>query len=319
VPDPRPIDLTAALLLATAALALSAAAGAAFLLLTVVAGSGQDAVTLDGAWTAAGAALATVALLIALTRASVRAAALAAAAAFSAAWPLCGIPLAGALIAMPAIALVVRWGARPAPLPHAAPIAALCATLALVSLGIAAAPHAGEAAGGATSRVDGADARGADAGSAAERADAGVAGRGDARGSDSGGADPGAATDARGGLGGERAVRAAVVAYYRALDRRHFERAWRALSPAVRDSFGGFATWRAGFARTLSSTPRDLRVDVAGDTATVTHRLEARDRATCGVAVQRFHVAWRLVRTGAGWRATTLRGTAGEAPVVPVC
>jgi hypothetical protein len=102
-----------------------------------------------------------------------------------------------------------------------------------------------------------------------------------------------------------------VVAYYRALDRRAFGEAWRALAPAVRAGFGGFATWRAGFAQTRSSTPRALQVSVRGRTATVTHRLEARDRAECGIAVQHYTMRWQLERTSAGWRAVALSGTGG--------
>ena len=86
-----------------------------------------------------------------------------------------------------------------------------------------------------------------------------------------------------------------VRRYYRALDRRAFPAAWRLLSPAVRARFGGFEHWRAGFATTLSSRPAAIRVHGAA----VELQLVARDRAACGVLVQRFAVRWELRRSRA--------------------
>jgi hypothetical protein len=95
-----------------------------------------------------------------------------------------------------------------------------------------------------------------------------------------------------------------VRSYYAALDSRRFANAWRMLTPPVQAAFGGFATWRKGFSRTVSSTPGAIRVTAAGGGATVGLTLRAGDRGACGKTVERrFAVTWRLVRTEAGWRA----------------
>jgi hypothetical protein len=95
-----------------------------------------------------------------------------------------------------------------------------------------------------------------------------------------------------------------VRSYYAALDSRRFASAWRMLTSPVQAAFGGFATWRKGFSRTVSSTPGAIRVTAAGGGATVGLTLRAGDRGACGKTVERrFAVTWRLVRTEAGWRA----------------
>jgi hypothetical protein len=93
--------------------------------------------------------------------------------------------------------------------------------------------------------------------------------------------------------------------YYAAIDARRYGVAWRMLAPAVQARFGGFATWRRGYARTVASTPGSLRVTAAPGGATVALTLRAGDRDACGKTVERrFAVTWRLARTDAGWRAT---------------
>jgi hypothetical protein len=57
-----------------------------------------------------------------------------------------------------------------------------------------------------------------------------------------------------------------------------------------------------------------LRRDASGDEAVVEHVLTARDRAPCGVLVQRFTVRWRLLRTGGAWRAIALSAQPLAAP-----
>ena len=103
--------------------------------------------------------------------------------------------------------------------------------------------------------------------------------------------------------------RAAVLAYYRALDARRFGVAWRLLSPGVRATFGGLATWRAGFATTRSSRPDGVTVVADGDRATVRHLLTAVDATPCGAAVRRFALTWTLTRApGRPWLATAVSG-----------
>jgi hypothetical protein len=280
--QPHPIPLPAALLLATAALGCAVAAACAFLLVALVLVAGHGAVALhDGAWAAwciAGAsACGTVAALIALTRTSggVRPLALGAVWALAFAWPLSGLTPA-AVAATVLTGFVVRWGTSSAPArPAGGPAAAALTVVALALLGVA--------FGGAPAAAPADAARpGAARVGAADEARAGENGAAEAR--------------PRGSSGARAASPAALVrAYYRALDRRDFKRAWRLLSPAVRTEFGGFAHWQAGFATTLSSRPTRLRV--RGDAVELL--LVARDRAACGVLVQRFAVSWRLRGTSA--------------------
>ena len=127
----------------------------------------------------------------------------------------------------------------------------------------------------------------------------------------------GAADDSGGGGDGPAAT---IRAYYRALDARRFDAAWRFLAPGVRSSFGGIDTWRAGFATTRSSRPGGLHVAGAGDRATVEHALTATDATTCGTGVRRFALTWTLLREPQGaWRATAVTGRllSGGLPVCP--
>ena len=280
--ETRAIDLTAALLVATAALCCSVVVGCAFLL---VAG---DAEIAPGDWAArcvaAAIACATVAALIALMRAAggLRPSALGVAWALAFAWPLSGIPVPAALVATLGTGLAVLWGADRAGGRDRARVAAWLAAAALGLLIVALVATGGE--------------------DAAFRPHADARATAPAR-----SASPPAAREAPLVVARPRPSPArAVRAYYRALDRRDFSRAWRALSPTVRTDFGGLERWRAGFATTLASVPSELRVTASSDEATVDHVLTARDRAQCGVLVQRFSVHWRLRRTAGAWRATAL-------------
>jgi hypothetical protein len=78
------------------------------------------------------------------------------------------------------------------------------------------------------------------------------------------------------------------------------------LGPDVQRAFGGFGPWKAGYARTMASSPADLRVTQSDGVATVALILRAGDRDACGkTVVRRFAVTWRLVRTEAGWGAAS--------------
>jgi hypothetical protein len=279
--ETRAIDVTAALLVATAALCCSIVVGCAFLLAV-----GDTAVAGEwAAWSVAAAlACANVAALIALTRAAggLRPGALGLAWALAFAWPLSGLPLPCALVATLGTGLAVLWGTDRARGRDGAPVAAV---LAAAALGLLTAAFAGAPDDGAAFQPP-----------EAARSTAG------ARPAPSHGAGGAAPPPARVVPSPARVVRG----YYRALDRREFTRAWRPLSPAVRAEFGGLERWSAGFAATLSSRPSELRVTDSGRAATVEHVLTARDRAACGVLVQRFSVRWRLRRTPSAWRATAL-------------
>jgi hypothetical protein len=302
--ETRAIDATTALLVATAALCCSVVVGCAFVLVVAAVG-GKDLPGGDepAAWCAAAAlACASVAALIALTREAggLRPGALAAAWALACAWPLSGAPVPAAAVATLATGLAVMWGADGARGRGGTLAAALlaAAALELMTIAVAAAPAERPA------YRPPAEARASTAG---EEAPSSAAADDATSGAAAGDATSSAAAEA---TSPARAVRA----YYRALDRRDFGDAWRALVPGVHESFGGFAHWRAGFATTLSSTPSALRVTVVGDGAAVAHVLTARDSADCGVLVRRFSVQWRLRRTRHGWRAVSLTAQPSDAP-----
>ena len=104
---------------------------------------------------------------------------------------------------------------------------------------------------------------------------------------------------------------AVVAAYYAALDARRFDAAWRVLGGGVRSSFGGFTAWRDGFATTVSSRPREVRVARAGRHAVVTLLLAATDRSPGGLVRRRFAVRWELAAGPAGWVASAVSATRG--------
>ena len=99
-----------------------------------------------------------------------------------------------------------------------------------------------------------------------------------------------------------------VRGYYTALDAKRFDEAWASLSPAVRKSFGGLEKWRAGYAKTLSSRPRDVAVATEGHAVTVEHVLLARDRGC--KPTRRFGVKWRLHRSSETWTVDGLTAAA---------
>ena len=293
----RAIDIPAALLVATASLCCSVVVGCAFLLAVLAVGDTDVAPRGDWAgWSVAAAlACAHVAALIALTRAAggLRPAALCAAWALAFAWPLSGVPVPGALIATLGTGLVVLWGGdRSGERPGTDAAALLAAvTLWLLTAAVLVGGPADVAAVEPERRAAAPPDRVAPAEPAETRHS------------------PAARTPVP-----VVAPVDTVRAYYRALDRRDFTRAWRTLSPTVRAGFGGFATWRAGYAATQSSRPSALRRDASGDEAVVEHVLTARDRAPCGVLVQRFTVRWRLLRAGGAWRAIALSAQPLAAP-----
>ena len=96
--------------------------------------------------------------------------------------------------------------------------------------------------------------------------------------------------------------------YYAALDEQRFDDAWGVLSPAVQHSFGSFAKWKAGYAQTTKSEPRELTTRPAGDALIVNLRLVAHEQ-NCD-ALQAFRVTWRLEQQAGGWHVAGLQGAA---------
>ena len=296
--QPRPIDLPAACLLAVAALALAVAAGCAVLLVALVGVAGRDAVALaGGGWeagcAAAAVACATVAALMALTRPAggLHPVALAAVWAAGFAWPLAGAPVPAAAAALAVTALALRLAPRTPRRRDDAPAAAALMALALGLLLVAAlgTPLRSVQAIAAPSTSIDANVPDGETFATLDR--------------------PGPREARRQVAARVPGPAATVRAYYRALNAREFDRAAAHLSPGVLAAFGGAATWRDGFATTVASTPGDVEAATDGRSATVRLVLTATDRADCGIATQRFAIAWTLERTGAGWRATDVSGT----------
>ena len=245
MPRTRPIELPVALLLATAAFAFSVAGACAVLLAGLVVLAGHAEVVLRAGWptwcAAAALGCANAAGLLALTRhaGGLHPLAVAAAWLLGAAVPVSGAPVPAALAAAVGTGLAVRLGARRGPATNAVPAAAVLALAALALLVVAFDGADGAAPVRPAARAALAPARPAERPAARPRA-----------------ADPAPPRPT-----------ATVRAYYRALDRRTFARAWHSLAPAVRGSFGGFERWRDGFAATLSSRPAGLRTVRDGDGA----------------------------------------------------
>lgn len=105
-------------------------------------------------------------------------------------------------------------------------------------------------------------------------------------------------------------AQAFVRGYYRDLDRQRFAEAWAKLSPGVQAALGPYARWKAGYATTLSSTPRALAVVTGGGRTSVTHILVARDKGCDGP--RRFRVTWELRAAGARWTVTGLGATVAD-------
>jgi hypothetical protein len=105
---------------------------------------------------------------------------------------------------------------------------------------------------------------------------------------------------------------ALVTSYYEALDDRRFAAAWKTLSPTVRQAFGGFDGWRAGYETTLSSEPREIVVSPDGKTVELV--LIAVDRSPCGEIRRRFAVTWKLLRVDGTWVAESLGAVKRSGP-----
>lgn len=248
------------------------------------------------------------------------------------AWPLSGFPLPAALAAIVAVALALARdhrtpGGRRAAGPWTG-VALVCAGIAATTAGLAVAEghklhretsSAQHGAPGANTHESPARNTPADAapGPSATEAPASPGARTPeppaehTRGADTPAA-PSTGTSAApvSPLADEAA--AFVREYYAALDERRFDDAWALLSPAVRKEFGGFARWKRGYARTVSSRPRHITVRAVGEPTVVEHRLAARDKGCA--ATQVFSVTWRLERAADTWTVVGLRGSALPGP-----
>lgn len=93
--------------------------------------------------------------------------------------------------------------------------------------------------------------------------------------------------------------------YYSNLDAGEYRDAWRRLDAGVREDFNGYDAWVAGFATTVSQTPKRVRVIQSNaNHATVRLRLSAVDENVCGDRYrQRFTGSWNLIRINGLWRA----------------
>jgi hypothetical protein len=106
--------------------------------------------------------------------------------------------------------------------------------------------------------------------------------------------------------------------YYRRLSGKRFGAAWGTLSRRVRRDFGRFASWKAGYRRSVQTTVTFARARLSGRRAVVTVRLRARDRDVCSgrIVEQYFRVRWILAPRGSSWVAlrAQARKTGGGRP-----
>lgn len=114
------------------------------------------------------------------------------------------------------------------------------------------------------------------------------------------------------------AARTVIRDYYTAIGQRHFDHAWARLSDSLRNQFGGYATWTAGYETMVSTVststngqalnPSATRVDVHANVRSV-------DVDACDTRrAQRFAGTWTLALVNGRWRATnvSMRKTAGD-------
>jgi hypothetical protein len=102
---------------------------------------------------------------------------------------------------------------------------------------------------------------------------------------------------------------ATVERFYRLLNSGQYNQAWAMLPLAVQDEAGGFGSWKAGYAATISSDPSDLTlVSQGGRRAAVSLTLDAADRDACtGNRVEQiFAGTWKLRQAGNTWEAEAI-------------
>ncbi len=100
-----------------------------------------------------------------------------------------------------------------------------------------------------------------------------------------------------------------VRPYYSLLNRHRYSSAWGLLSRSVRRQLGPFASWRAGFRRTIGTRVNEVSVSFAGGRAILRVAIRSRNRDACtGRSVrQYFRGRWVLVRRNGYWAASSLR------------
>jgi len=109
-----------------------------------------------------------------------------------------------------------------------------------------------------------------------------------------------------------------VTSFYESMNDSDYRAAWKRMPTAPKSRAGSYATWKAGYAQTMSSDATNVSATMADQTSgTVTLTLRATDLDACADEVrQRFAVTWNLTRTGGRWAATSIDSTkvSGRAP-----
>jgi Staphylococcal nuclease homologue len=109
-----------------------------------------------------------------------------------------------------------------------------------------------------------------------------------------------------------------VRLYYRRVSSRQFAAAWGMLTRAVRRELGPFASWRAGYRRSLGVSVLSARSRLSGGQAVVSIRLRSRDRDACSHRIVRQHFSgrWVLAPRENSWTAAKVvtRKTGGGLP-----
>ena len=97
--------------------------------------------------------------------------------------------------------------------------------------------------------------------------------------------------------------------YYRRLSNNQLAAAWGMLSRRMRRDFGPFASWRAGYRRSLGTTVTAARARLFGKRVVVSVRLRARDRDACSrrIVRQYFRGRWILAPRRDSWVAVKVR------------
>jgi hypothetical protein len=100
-----------------------------------------------------------------------------------------------------------------------------------------------------------------------------------------------------------RTPRDAAVRYYRGIDNGDFRAAWRCLSSATRDRFGGFRQWRSGSDDTVwTRLTFAMTTDQAAGVADVRVRLRSCTDRGHDVLVESFRGTWEALNGCPGWR-----------------
>ena len=99
-----------------------------------------------------------------------------------------------------------------------------------------------------------------------------------------------------------------VRQFYSRITQRQFSLAWNMLAAPLRRQLGPYASWRAGYRRTVGTRVNRAATTSDGSRAVVEVAIRRRDRDACSgrVVARYFRGAWTLVESGDEWSATRM-------------